>query len=140
MRGPVSPAKSPPGLTLNETRNSDTARVLSGCCPRQGRQMVFKIETRHGIVGLRLQIGRFDPAHARGLQPRHPPAFQKIGHQRGDEHGLACPAQTGDAQPDHRGREEPCHTMRHIRDLVAKRLCDRLDDQLGHPFAVFLRE
>ena len=111
-----------------------------GCCPRQSRQMVFKIETRHGIVGLRLQIGRFDPAHARGLQPRHPPAFQKIGHQRGDEHGLACPAQTGDAQPDHRGREEPCHTMRHIRDLVAKRLRNRLDDQLGHPFAVFLRE
>ena len=64
--------------------------------------MGFVVETRHCIVGLWLQERGFDPAFLHGGQAGHPPAIQKIGDKRSDEHGLARSRQSGHADADDR--------------------------------------
>ena len=68
----------------------------------QRREMLLEGEARHGVVGLRLQVGREDAALGGGAQLRHPAALEQVRDQRGDEHGLAGAAEAGDAEPDHR--------------------------------------
>ena len=80
-------------------------RVASG---HRGKVRLV-IEARHGVVGLRLQERRLDPAGACRLKPRHPPPIQQVGHKRGDEHRLARAAEAGDAEPDDRFEERLRH-------------------------------
>jgi len=73
-------------------------RIVAG----QRRKVSLVIEARHGVVGLRLQENRRNPALGLGAQLRHPAPVQEVGDQPGDEHGLARARKTGDPQPDHR--------------------------------------
>jgi hypothetical protein len=75
------------------------------CCQRG--QMRLVIETGQGIVGLRLQIGRLDPAFGLCRKRTHPRPVDQVGHQRRDEDRLARARKTGDTQPDHRLEECP---------------------------------
>jgi len=79
----------------------------------QRRQMRLEVEARHRVVGLGLQIGRENPPLGRGAQARHPRPVHQVGHQRGDEDGLAGARQAGDAQPDHRVRQRRRHRLDH---------------------------
>jgi hypothetical protein len=73
--------------------------------PGHGGEVILEGETGHGVVGLGLQEGGLDPARARSLQTRHAAPVEKVGDERGDEHGLARPRESGDAEADDRFEE-----------------------------------
>ena len=64
--------------------------------------MVFVVEARHRVVGLRREPRARDAPAGQRLEHRKAPAAQQPVHQRGDEHGLAGARQAGDAEPDGR--------------------------------------
>ena len=94
-------------------------------------QMAFEIEPRHGVVGLRLQKRRLDPAPGGGLKPGHAPAIHQVGDQRGDEHRLARPREPGNAQPDHRLEQHLRHAVGHRFDPPAQGVCNGANHQRG---------
>ena len=65
-------------------------------------KVVFIVEPRHRVVGLRLEAGAGDPAARQRFEHRKASAAQKPVHQRGDEHRLAGAREPGDAEPDGR--------------------------------------
>jgi len=78
---------------------------------RQFPQVLFVLEARQCIVGLRLQIGRFDPAIAGGDQLVHAAPVHQVGDQRGDEHCLARARQPRHAKADDRIGKGGGHRM-----------------------------
>ena len=107
-------------------------------CARKRREMGFIIEAR-GFAVRMLAHGGGDQAPVRcGGKLRHPPARQQIGDQRGDEDGLACAAEAGDAEPQ--GRLEQhfggavARFFRKAEDVV----CDIGDAQSGLPWQPIL--
>ena len=68
----------------------------------QGADVVFIVEARHRVVGLRLQPGAGDPPGGEGLENREAAAAGEAVNQRGDEDGLAGARQPGDAEPNRR--------------------------------------
>ena len=67
--------------------------------------MIFVFETRHRMIGLRLQKCCIDTAFAHRDKTRHSSAFQEIGDQRCDEDRLARTCKTRNTKADH-GLEE----------------------------------
>ena len=61
--------------------------------------MGLVIETRHRIVGLRLQLRTGDASARERFEHRQASAIEQRMDQRGDEHGLARAGEAGDAEP-----------------------------------------
>ena len=64
--------------------------------------MLFVIEARHRIVGLRREVARGDAPPGQRLEQRQAPAADQAMHKRGDEHRLAGARQAGHAEPQRR--------------------------------------
>src|SRR4029079_15973531 len=64
--------------------------------------MFFISETRHDIVGLRLEIDARDPSLRRRVEEGKPRAGNEIMYQRGDEHRLPRAGEPGDAELERR--------------------------------------
>ena len=77
-------------------------RVRPAALLDQGADMVLIVETRHRIVGLRLQPGAGDPPGGERLENRKAAAAGEAVNQRGDEDGFAGARQSGDAEPHRR--------------------------------------
>ena len=93
----------------------------------QGVEMRLVVEAGHRIVGLGLEIGGADAAFGGGDKPLHPGPAHEVCHKRGDEDGLPCAAEPGDAKPQNRFEERfghggnraldpPRHAVRNIAD------------------------
>ena len=87
--------------------------------------MVFIVEARHRVVGLRLQPGARDPPGGERLEDRKAAAAGEAVDQRGDEDGLAGARQAGDAEPDRRiekvlaiVQQRPRRQARFLDDIV----------------------
>ena len=90
--------------------------------------MVLEGEARDRRIGLRLEIGREDAVLGGGRELRHPPAFEQVRDERGDEDGLAGAAEAGHAEADHRLPED-------IAD-VGDGALDGADETAGHPVEI----
>ena len=55
--------------------------------------MLLEFESRHGVVGLRLEISTKHPVLGRRVEEGQPPSGDQIMHERGNEHGLAGTSQ-----------------------------------------------
>ena len=66
--------------------------------PAEARQMVLVGETRHRVVGLRLEPRPRDPPLCRCGEHRQPRAGDQVADERREEHRLAGARQAGDAQ------------------------------------------
>ena len=86
--------------------------------------MALVVEARHGVVGLRLELGAGDAAGGIGLEERQPAAMDQIVDQRGDEDGLAGAGEAGDAEPDRR-RDEACGAVGEVGERQAGLVGDR---------------
>ena len=64
--------------------------------------MVFIVEARHRVVGLRRKPRLRDPPGGERLEDRKTTATGEAVNQRGDEDGLAGARQAGDAEPNGR--------------------------------------
>ena len=64
--------------------------------------MRLVVETRHRIVGLRLEPRTGDAPARQRLEHRQTSAMQQVMHQRRDEHGLAGAGEAGHAEADGR--------------------------------------
>ncbi len=85
MRGPVSAAQQARGLDAErQAQLGDRAgrlrpaRIVAG----QGGQVILIGKARQGVVGLRLQVDRLDPALRLRAQLRHAAPVQQVGDQR----------------------------------------------------------
>ena len=89
-RRPVAPSR-PAFVFDRETKFGDAARRLRpDAVDRQSLDVVLDRETRHGIIGLRLQRTSCDPSFSCSSEHRQAAAArgQRL-HERGDEHRLA---------------------------------------------------
>jgi len=91
----------------------------------QCMNMALVVETRHGVVGLRFELGARDASARQRLEYRKATAAQQAVDQRGDEHRFAGARQAGDAEPDRR--------IEQMAAVLQQRLCRQtgLFDEVG---------
>jgi hypothetical protein len=83
--------------------------------------MILVGKAGQGVVGLWLQIDRLDPPLGLRGQLRHPAPIQQIGNKAGNEHRLARPRQSGDADAGNRLQIAPRDRGKGIFKATGKR-------------------